>query len=154
MQSLADILAAEADAVSAFCALLREEQECLKIGKAEALPELIARKNGVLGSLAPLSDRRNALLAGAGLPADRAGMERWLTDRPQDERTQHAWKSLQLHAAEAKELNRVNGELIRMHLASNARALEALQSGNAGQDLYGANGQSAAMTGSRIIDSA
>lgn len=154
MEVLADILAAEADAVSAFCLLLGEEQELLKKGAADALPEIVSRKNAAIGRLTPCSDKRNQWLAAAGLPQDRLGMEQWLATHPNDKATPSAWARLQQLAAEAKELNRLNGELIRIQLANNARSLESLQAGSEQQGLYGANGHAAGSTGSRIIDSA
>ena len=44
MSSLADILAAEADAVSAFVFLLQQEQAALKTGDADALPAIVEKK--------------------------------------------------------------------------------------------------------------
>lgn len=154
MSSLAEIILAEADVVSAFVLLLQEEQEALKSGNADALPALIERKTVVTGKLAPFSNGRNDILTRAGFNTDRPGIEAWLTKYPNDNAVRHSWEKLQSLAAEARELNRLNGELIRLHMQSNAHALEALLSSANRQDLYSADGQSSTGTTRRIIDSA
>ncbi|MBK8523059.1 MAG: flagellar export chaperone FlgN [Betaproteobacteria bacterium] len=62
MPGLAEIIAAEADVVSAFVLLLKEEQAALKLGEAEVLPKIIERKSATVDELAPLSTARNAAL--------------------------------------------------------------------------------------------
>jgi flagella synthesis protein FlgN len=154
MPTLAEIIAAEADVVSAFVLLLLEEQEALKEGNADALPGIIDRKMAVAQSLSPLSIARNAQLVRAGLAADRPGIDAWLQKQPGDKAVRQHWDKLQALAAEAKELNRVNGELIRLRMQNNAQMLEILLSSANRQDLYSADGQAAPATTRRIIDSA
>ena len=154
MPTLAEIIAAEADVVSAFVLLLLEEQEALKEGNADALPGIIDRKMAVTQNLPPLSIARNTQLLGAGLAADRAGIDAWLQKHPGDKAVRQHWDKLQGLAAEAKELNRLNGELIRLRMQNNAQALEALLSAAHRQDLYSADGQAASAAPRRIIDSA
>ena len=57
-------------------------------------------------------------------------------------------------AAEARELNRINGELIELHLQHNARALNALRGGSDSLNLYGPDGRSRTVGSARINDSA
>lgn len=154
MPSLAEILKAEADIVSAFVLLLKEEQEILKDGRAEALPGVLERKTEAVRKLNPVSTTRNLELARNGLPADRPGMDAWLEKNPAAKDVRQSWEKLQGLAAEAQELNRVNGELIRMRMQNNSQALEALLSAANAVQLYGADGQTSSATGRRIIDSA
>jgi len=153
MPSLANIIAEEADLVSAFVLLLNEEQEALKLGKADLLPGIVERKAAATGKLAPISAARNSELSRAGLKPDRAGVEAWLEKQPADKLVRQHWQKLQSLAAEAKELNRLNGELIRLRMQNNAKALEILLSNANRQDLYSADGQAAPATSRRIIDS-
>lgn len=153
MPSLADILAAEAGAVSAFVSLLEQEQEALKAGDADALPAIVDQKAAAARQLAPISASRNTELARCGLSGDRDGMLAWLDKHPQDGAARRHWETLQALAAEARELNRVNGELIRMRMNHNAQMLETLLASNR-QDFYGADGQTSASAARRIIDSA
>ena len=150
---LAEILKAEADAVSAFVFLLGEEQAALKQGDADALPSIIERKAAATARLGPLSAARNALLDKAGLSRDRSGMEAWLRQYPGNIAVKDHWQRLLELAAEAQELNRLNGELIHLRMGHNAQMLEALRAANR-QDLYGADGQATLGTPRRVIDSA
>ena len=154
MRGLAEIIAAEAGVVSAFVLLLKQEQEALKLGEVDVLSEIIERKSAAVSELAPLSTARNAALANAGLASDRAGIDAWLQKQPNDKAVRQNWGNLQVLAAEAKELNRVNGELIGLRIRHNADLLESLLSQANRQDLYSADGQTASSTHPRIIDSA
>lgn len=154
MPALAEIIAAEADVVSAFVLLLTEEQEVLKAGSPDALSGIIERKTEVARKLAPLAAARNTELARGGCTADRPGIDAWMDKHPGDKGVRQHWEKLQTLAAEAKELNRVNGELIRLRMQNNAQALEALLATANRQDLYGADGQAAPAAPRRIIDSA
>lgn len=153
MPRLADILAAEADAVSAFVFLLNQEQEALKTGNADALPAIIEKKIAAATQIGPISSARNAELASVGLSGNQVGMEKWLETRPGETNARKAWQQLTALVAEARELNRLNGELIRLRMSHNAQMLEILLAANR-QDLYGADGQTSAVTTRRIIDSA
>lgn len=153
MPSLREWLATEADAVSAFVFLLREEQEALTSGNADVLPGIVGKKATASAHLASISAARNAELASQGYASDKAGMVNWLARHAQDQSTEAAWKRLQELAAEARELNRLNGELIHLRMSHNAQMLEVLLAANR-QDLYGADGQTSATTTRRIIDSA
>jgi flagellar biosynthesis protein FlgN len=154
MPTLAETLAAEAAAVAVFVQHLKDEQAALEAGNADALPDLVERKSAAVRALAPLSAVRNAALAGDGLPTDRAGIEAWLTKRPNDLAVRQGWQKLQALASEAQELNRVNGELIRLRMQNNAQALEALINAATRQELYSADGQATPGAIRRIIDSA
>lgn len=154
MSTLADILAAEADVVSAFVLLLREEQDVLRNGSPDALPSIVERKTAAALELSPLTAARSAGFVRAGAAAGNAGIEAWLAGRPEDDALRQGWQRLQALAEEARELNRVNGQLIQMRMQANAHALEALLSAANRQDLYGADGQAAPGVTRRIIDSA
>lgn len=153
MSSLGRMLESEADAVSAFVFLLREEQEALTAGNADALPGIVGRKAAASATLASISAARNAELSRQGHAIDKAGVETWLKANAGDRAAVAAWHRLQELAAEARELNRLNGDLIRLRMSHNAQMLEILLAANR-QDLYGADGQTSATTTRRIIDSA
>lgn len=75
--------------------------------------------------LATLATQRNVLLAGQGLAGDRPGVEAWCAGHPEKKVVAAAWAGILELAREAKELNRLNGELIALRMQHNARALEA-----------------------------
>ena len=95
-----------------------------------------------------------ALLAAAGLPADRPGMTAWLETRPAAEKIRAAWQQVLTLAVEARELNRVNGELIKVRMQHNANALEALLGAARPLKLYGPDGQTTPHGPGRINDAA
>ena len=149
---LQQILNSETETVSLFVVALREEQKALAHGNTEALPALIAEKDELAARLGTLATQRNVLLAGWSYAADRPGIEAWCTQHPEEEGVASAWAGVLALAREAKELNRLNGELIGLRMQHNARALEALRSGHNPLDLYGPDGQSRAQNSRRIND--
>lgn len=145
-------LAAEADAVAQFVALLKLEQIALTKGSTEALPELAERKGKLGVHLSGLAAQRNAALAGQGLGADRTGIAAWCAKHPSEKKAGQAWAMILALAGEARELIRLNGELITIRMQYNSKALEALRGGNSSLDLYGPDGQATTPGNRRIND--
>lgn len=153
MTPLADVIRREADLASAFVIVLEEEQQVLKDGHPDSLPALVERKAELIAGLNPLSAERNRILTAARLPADRQGMEAWFRNHPGDTATRSEWKRLLDLTQHAHELNRVNGELIRLRQQHTTATLEALLP-NQSRDLYSPEGQPSSLAARRIIDSA
>lgn len=151
LSRLAQQISEEAEGVVAFIAVLADEQKSLQDGDIETLAPHAEKKAQLLLRLGQVAEQRNRLLADAGWPADKAGMERWAST---SEAATQAYQRLLGLAAEARELNRLNGQLIAMHLQRTQSALAILTHSQAGSGLYGPNGQTAARTGYRFIDSA
>jgi flagella synthesis protein FlgN len=145
-------LSAEAEAVQQFIDLLKTEQTALTHGSTDVLPDLAERKTRLAVQLSSITAQRNAALAAQGLGADRAGVAAWCAKHPSDKKAGKAWALILALAAEARELIRLNGELIKIRMQYNSKALETLRGGNSSLDLYGPDGQSAAPGGSRIND--
>lgn len=154
MDALENIVADEALAVGKFADLLREEQNMLSSGAIEALADLIERKTLVAGQLANLAAQRNAQLQASGLAPDRAGIEAWLAAHPADRELRNAWSDVLALAVEARELNRVNGELIKIRAQHTANTLDALLGASRPLSLYGPDGQTAPLGNRRINDAA
>lgn len=150
MNDIAYLLGQESSALESLIAALQEEQGLLKAGLADALAPVVERKNRHLESLARLGRRRNELLTAAGLAADRAGVADWAAKTG---RKDLADGFLAL-ADEARELNRLNGQLIALRLQHTQAALETLAPPRPGQGLYGRSGKTSFATGYRLIDSA
>lgn len=145
-------LDAEAKAVQQFIGLLQLEQTALSTGKTDELPALIEKKAGLAARLNALAAQRNQSLAEQGFAADLVGVESWCAKNPQEKNVPDAWQQILSLASEARELNRLNGELIQMRMQYNAKALEALQGGKDSFDLYGPDGQSKSPSKRRISD--
>lgn len=148
---LGALITEESEGVSAFVVLLGKEQKSLQDGDIDSLASHGEEKAGLLLRLAQIGEQRNQLLAALGWPADKAGLQAWAATSPA---ASTVAERLLSQAAEAKELNRLNGQLIAMHLQRTQSALAILTRSQAGSGLYGPNGQTAAHTGYRFIDSA
>lgn len=159
MSSLPEIVDSEAETIRRFVVLLREEQAALGAGLVDSLSELIDRKSSVAEELAAIAARRNAALASEGFAPDRIGIEGWLAqasgaDAAIRNSVAAGWASVLAQAGEARELNRLNGELIQVRMRHNSQALEALLGASRPLSLYGPDGQTTAPGARRINDAA
>lgn len=145
-------ITSEAEALKRFVDLLQLEQHALGIGKTEDLPGLAEQKNQLGTALNTLATERNALLGAQGFAADRSGVESWCAKHPHEKGVPKVWANILHLAAEARELNRLNGELIHIRMQYNSNALEALRGGSSSFDLYGPDGQSTTLGSRRIND--
>lgn len=136
-----------------FVELLAIEQTALGNGKTDELPALSERKSNFAVQLNDLAAQRNRLLAALGFSADRTGMEQWCARHSELTDSKQTWARVLSLASEARELNRLNGELIQMRMQYNTQALEALRGTRNSLQLYGPDGQSTA-TGHRRINDA
>ena len=131
----------EVGVIRGFTELLKLEQSALSDGNTDELLELANKKEQASNQINRLAAQRNQLLAAQGLPPDRAGIEAWCAKNPSETAGAAAWSSILSLASEARELNRLNGELIQLRMQFNSRALEALQGRKDALDLYGPDGQ-------------
>jgi flagella synthesis protein FlgN len=115
----------EYSAVEAFASILTLESKVLAATSAlEELPSIVEKKTELIGVLARLEAARDAQLAELGLPAGWPGME---LAAGSDTRIAAQWTLLQKAAERARRANTNNGELIRVRMDYNQRALAALQ---------------------------
>lgn len=154
MTALLLTLETEADAVSRFVELLKLEQNALASGDIDKIVGFTQDKSTLANELTSLAIQRNSTLAGLGLDADKAGIETWFKRHPPDVRAENAWSRILSLAGEARELNRVNGELIQIRMQHNAQALAAMQGASRSLHLYGPDGQTAPRLSGRINDAA
>ena len=154
MSAVAAILEQEIELISRFVATLNSEQEILKQGQAEGLPEFAQQKTALAEQLNALEQKRLAALGLVNHPNSKGQMERWLTEHTTETVAAVNWQNLLNLAREAKVLNEINSQLIEMHLRRAIESLAVLMHQGEKQPLYGASGQSMATTGSRIVDSA
>lgn len=140
--TLQQTMVAEAQTVQEFVTLLTLEQAALGSGNTDHLPAYAEQKVALGAQLNTLAAQRNATLAAQGFGADRAGVEDWCAKHPKEASSAKTWGMILALAGEARELNLLNGELIRLRLQYNAKALAALRGGSTSLDLYGPDGQS------------
>jgi flagellar biosynthesis protein FlgN len=150
---LVHAIAEEAQVVQQFVDLLSLEQTALSAGDTDGLPALAEQKSKLAVRLDNIAAQRNATLVAMGFTTDRSGIEAWCIQHPAEKITMDTWASIIKLAREARELNRLNGELIQLRMNVTAAALEALRASKNSLDLYGPDGQSA-KAGHRSIDHA
>ncbi|RKR43805.1 flagellar protein FlgN [Paraburkholderia sp. BL17N1] len=115
----------EYSAVEAFASILTLETKALTaLSPLELLPPIVEKKTELIGALAKLEATRDGLLAEMGFPAGWPGMELAAST---DTRVAEQWSLLQKAAERARRCNTSNGELIRVRMDYNQRALKALQ---------------------------
>ena len=153
MTPLAGILTREKELVSRFILLLKQEQEVLKSGRPDELGKINEEKLKLVDQLNQIGTERAQLTNGLA-PQDNSANMSWLTKHPLEKQSAALWGKLIHLAREAKELHALNGQLIGMHLRQTNDALAILTQRQQEHTLYGSNGQSSQLTGSRIVDSA
>jgi flagella synthesis protein FlgN len=118
--------------------LLGRERELLGEGRIDgaALAAVAAEKQQALVALADFEARRRTARERPGRDAEMAGDEQ----AARAEGCLESWQRMRECARQAAQLNRFNGQLIRIRLTSNQRLLNDLHA-LAGKDMYGPDGQ-------------
>lgn len=149
MDALAYVIGQEEAELKLLVTTLNEEQVALKTGNTDPLEKITPTKNRHLESLARLGQQRNQLLRSGRFAEDREGLSGWAKANGKEALVDNF---LAL-ADEARELNRLNGQLIALRLNSTQSALAALTPHRASEHgLYGPKGQTKFSTGYRLID--
>lgn len=154
MSRLHILLADEKELVSRFLNMLREEQSLLVSGDADSLHAIGLGKLELVELLNRAEASRTDFLSAETPSGKKPEMTEWLKQHPTEKFARQLWSDILELAREARQLHTLNGELINSHLARTAEAIAILTQRQKDQALYGSNGQAAAGTGSRIVDSA
>lgn len=147
MTAIAELLAQEAEAVARLLALLQAEQQALKAGNAELIETLAKQKTALTEEINALDAQRSALVGNHDM-AD------WLQARPSEEIAGRLWHQIIEATRQARSLHESNGILINSLLKRTGDVLGILLQHQPEQNLYSSNGQTAATSGRRILDSA
>jgi flagella synthesis protein FlgN len=132
----------EAEAVAQFIRLLEQEKAFLTAGRTESLVSAAEEKERLAAKLNELTQQRVRYLRDRGFAPDRQGMASWLDEHPGQKETMAAWNRTLSLSGQAKELNRLNGQLIHLHMQYTGQALEVLSRKESRLDLYGPDGRS------------
>lgn len=144
--TLTRMLDQEIAALRAFNELLRTEQSALVNGETDRVAAFVEPKAQHLLELTRLGEGRSRWLAGLGLAADRAGMERlWLTHAGAVSAPRDAWRQLLQLTEAAQQTNTTNGMLIAARLQHTQRALGVLFSAARLPGAYGADGSTVSL---------
>lgn len=142
------LLVTETQQLGAFVSLLEQERDILKQENVEALQDLAVNKSGQARQLQQLSNSRAAILAQAGLPHDKHGIERLLAGQHGE-----VWQKYLTLASQARELNQDNGVAVTHRLSANHQALAVLLAFSDQPMVYGPDGASRTRPGSRHLGS-
>ena len=135
-------------------ALLTKEQASLVNMDIDEVEGILDAKSTLILQIADATKKRHQALGHAGFDANENGMATWV--RASENAEVHAaWEVFQGQLARAKELNRVNGQVINQHFKRNQQAINALQ-GKAptATGVYGPNGQTSTTSSTRSMLSA
>ena len=133
-----------------FVALLEREEALLVHSQIDALALLAEEKTALYRALQRLSDDRVVMFARLGAKVTNENIRIVLASNPE---ALTAWEDVVALAEEAKERNRVNGQLITQRLQNNQQALTTLLAAAEHPQIYGPDGQSRPTAGSRHFGS-
>lgn len=145
----------DATLLNSLVTLLSKEQVSLVNMEIDAIEIILDQKSALIQQITESSKIRHHALGKAGYDANENGMATWIRANAQ-QKLDAAWMAFQKQLEQAKELNRVNGQMINQHFKRNQQALNMLQgkSPNAGSGVYGPNGQTANLSHARSMLSA
>lgn len=150
-QRLARLIQEERTGLQGFIALLRREEALLIATQIDALASLAEEKTALYRTLQRLSDERVVMFARLAAAVNDANIRVVLADLPD---ALGAWQEVVSLAAEARERNRVNGQLITERLQNNQQALSVLLAAAEHPQIYGPDGQSRPTSSGRLFGSA
>lgn len=130
----------DARLVNQLLALLAQEQKSLIANKVHEIEKLIDLKSSLLQQINLVAKNRYAALAERQFEANENGMLNWVLAQS-NQVISDQWDIFQNILVDAKELNRLNGELIAKHSNRNEQMLHNLRNAFQSNDVYGKNGQ-------------
>lgn len=141
--AIKQLLTEELSVLSEFSAVLAQEQNALKLGQADQLPEISQNKSCLATKLGAILRQRESNLATLGLGSGKIGMESWLNtlDAPSKPSVIANWCDLLALAEACQREHALNGKVIAIQLAQTQQALIALTVASGQTLTYGPDGQ-------------
>lgn len=142
----------DAKLLNELVSLLSTEQTSLIDMDIDVIEHLLDEKSELIKQITESSRNRHQALGKAGFDANENGMATWVRTNA-EQKMEAAWQAFQTQLEQAKELNRVNGQMINQHFQRNQQALNQLQgtAPNAGASVYGPNGQTSTLNHTRSM---
>lgn len=151
-EALAEVLEHESRHIAQLIDLLKEERGDLIEAPSERINHIAAEKLNRIQALDTYAAKRGSLLAQLGFAQSADGMASAVAaSGPLRERMQALWTRVAERAVAARDLNDLNGTLIRARLSNVQGRLAQLQRSAGGEALYGADGLSHAGRVSRPL---
>jgi flagella synthesis protein FlgN len=140
MMSISNLFQQDVKLVNELMFLLSREQVSLVEADIDEVETLLDEKSVLLQRISASAQLRYQALSKAGYSANENGMKSWV-DTHADTKQSLLWQDFQNTLEQAKELNRVNGQLINKHFNRNQQFLNQLQGKSINNSMYGPNGQ-------------
>jgi flagella synthesis protein FlgN len=137
--SISNLFQQDVNLINELMFLLSREQVSLVDADIDAVEALLDEKSVLLQRISASAQLRYQALSKDGFQANENGMKSWV-DAHTDTKQSLLWQDFQYTLEQAKELNRVNGQLINKHFNRNQQFLNQLQ-GKSSNNMYGPNGQ-------------
>jgi flagellar biosynthesis protein FlgN len=138
--SISNLFQQDVKLVDELMFLLSREQISLVDADINAIEDLLNEKGALIQRISASAKLRYQALAKSGYKANENGMQEWVESQP-DTKQRMLWKDFQATLEQAKELNRLNGQLINKHFNRNQQILNQLQGKSVNTNRYGPNGQ-------------
>ena len=120
--------------------VLTREQKHLLSNQISEIEKILTLKGGLLKQINHVAQNRYAALAERDYEPNENGMLNWIASQS-NQVTKDNWDNFQSNLFQAKELNRLNGELINRHFNRNQQMLFNLRNAFQPSTTYGKNGQ-------------
>lgn len=128
--------------------LLSREQISLVNADIDAIENMLDEKGNLLQRINASVQVRYKALFKAGFEPNENGMAAWVQKNAVLKQLE-AWQNFQRTLEQAKEFNRLNGQLINKHFNRNQQFLNQLQGKTSSDSVYGPNGQTTSQHYSR-----
>lgn len=146
--SISSLFEQDLKLVNELAFLLSREQVSLINADIDAIESLLDEKNVLLQAINQSVQVRYQALSDAGYQPNENGMEAWV-EKSASVRYIQLWRDFQKTLEQAKELNRLNGQLVNKHFNRNQQFLQHLKGDFANGEVYGRNGQASSQTYAR-----
>ena len=146
--SISTFFEQDAKLVNDLVFLLSREQISLIEADIDAMEALLDEKSMLLQSINASVQVRYQALSNAGYEPNEDGMFAWIKNTDSVKLTL-LWQDFQNTLEQAKELNRLNGQLINKHFNRNQQFLHQFKGGLANDSVYGRNGQTTSQNHTR-----
>jgi len=150
--SLVDALSAEIAGFEALNGVLEEERDALVGANADRLLSLSEEKTRVVERLAELAQTRMTALRAMSLDPSTGDFQTRIAAC--NDRIADLWASLVAAASQARERNRINGDLLSSRMAHNRAALDTFHAVARRHSVYGPDGQSVFQSANRALGQA
>jgi len=131
--------------------LLMIEHKVVTSRNIPAFEEILGEKQSILDHLAIHEQTRLQLLESQGIDHTAKGMDNYINSSPDAERLSRLWQQLLSVAADCRDQNRLNHQLVELCSAHTRKALCVLRGEPVEQQLYGPDGDKSDPHGNRSI---